>query len=146
MRQHTMRRYTITCLILGVAVFFGSIIVPVLAATGTAPASLKVAAISIMIVTLLLPVAFVVAQMFPVGREPIAVRGFGHDAWLTVIVATAMPGVAWTRLGALAGRPVNLIMPGLVTPVVIAVIFLFARQLQQRNIRGLAERAARPAA
>jgi hypothetical protein len=146
MRQQPMRQFTITCLILSVAAFLGSIIVAVLGATSTAPATLRIPAISIMIITLLLPLAFVVAQLFPAGREPVRVRGFGHDAWASVIVFTAMPGVLWSRLGALAGAPVNLLMPGFVTPLVISVILLLGRQVQQRNIRGFSDRSARPVA
>jgi hypothetical protein len=139
-----MWQFTITCLILSVATFLGSIIVAILGATGTAPATLRIPAISIMIITLLLPLAFVVAQLFPSGREPVPVSGFGHDAWASVIVFTAMPGVLWSRLGALAGAPVNLLMPGFVTPLVISVILLLGRQVQQRNIRGFSDRSARP--
>ena len=141
MQQQAMRQLTITCLILGIAIFFGSIIVAVLGATGTAPAALRIPAISIMVITLLLPLAFVLAQLFPAGREPVPVRGFGFDAWSSVIVFTGMPGVVWTRLGVLAGPPVNLLMPGFVTPLVISTILLLGRQIQQRNIRGLSNRS-----
>lgn len=142
MRQQTMRQFTIACLILGVTVFLGSLAVPLLAATGTPPASLKLAASSIMIITLLLPLAFVLAQLVPEGRVGVPVKGFGLDAWISVITFTTVPGVMWSRLGALAGAPINLLMPGFVTPLIIAVILLFGRQHQLRNIRGVSDRSA----
>ena len=143
MRQPFMRQFTIACLFLAAMIFFGSIIVPILSATGTARASLKGAAASIMVITLLLQLAFVLAQLLPAGREAVPMRGFGFDAWLTVIVATSMPGVLWSSLGALAGAPVNLLMPGFVTPAAISLILLIGRQMQQRNIRGFSDRSAR---
>ena len=140
MRQHIMRQFTISCLVAGVAVFLGSLIVPLLAAMGTLPpASLRLAASGIMIITLLLPLAFVAAQFVPEGRAGVPVKGFGVDAWISVITFTTMPGVMWYRLGDLAGRPVNLLMPGFVTPLIIAVIMLFGRQRQLRNTRAFAE-------
>ena len=142
MRQQIMRQFVIACLILGVTVFLGSLVVPLLAATGTPPASLKLAASSIMIITLLLPLAFILAQFVPEGRVGLPVKGFGSDAWLGVITFTTVPGVNWSRLGSLAGAPINLLMPGFATPLIIALILLAGRQHQLRNIRGLSDRSA----
>ena len=92
---------------------------------------IAVAATSVMILTLGLQVGFVAVQMFPDGRTPIAIRMMGPDAWLTVLILTALPGVLWHNLAALAFPPMPLIMPGYTTPLLNVVLLLIARRLQQ---------------
>jgi hypothetical protein len=146
MRQHTMRQFTLACCILGTAIFFGSLAVVGLGLTGTPAATLTLAATSIMILTLVLQLAFIVAQLFASGRAAVPIEYFGADAWPTIIVATGMPGVFWHNLATLAAPPVNLIMPGFVTPLFTVVLLLFARQIQQRNDRHLIGGANPPTA
>ena len=120
--------------VLAAAVFVGGPLTSALALTGTPVTTLRTPAATIMLTTLLIQLAFILSQLSPVARAAIPVKGFGNDAWLTVIIATMMPGVVWSRLGDLAGAPVNLIMPGFVTPIVTAVLFVLGRQRQQRML------------
>ena len=94
---------------------------------------IAIAATTVMILTLALQVAFVVLQIFPGGRTPIAIRMMGHDAWITIIVLTALPGVLWHYLAAIALPPMQLIMPGFITPLANVVLFVIARELYHRR-------------
>ena len=144
MRHNPMRQFTLACSILGAAIFLGTFVVVGLSLTRTTPGTLTGAATTIMIVTLVLQLAFVLAQLFPAGRMAIPARFYGPDAWFTVIILTGLPGVFWHRLADLAGTPMTLIMPGFVTPLVISVLLMIARQIQQRNFRSFADRSAPP--
>jgi len=146
MQQQTMRQFTLACCILGTAVFFGAASVRALGLIGVPATSLKLASSSIMILTLVLQLAFVIAQLSPAGRAPVPLRGFGSDAWPSVLIATGMPAVFWHNLAGFAGSPINLIMPGFVTPMVTMVLFLGGREIQQRTLRNRSERGQAPVA
>ena len=100
---------------------------------GMSSPSVAIAATTVMIMTLVLQVAFVVLQMFPGGRTPIAIRMMGHDAWLAIVVLTTLPGVLWHYLAAIALPPMQLVMPGFMTPLGNVVLLVIARELQQRR-------------
>lgn len=136
MHQHTMKQFSLACCLLATAAFFGSVLVVLLALTGTPPASLRLAAASIMILTLVLQVAFVLAQLSRAGRTPVNLRVFGPDALVFVLIGVGMPGVLWSRLALIAGTPMNLVMPGFVSPIVVGAILLVGRQIQQHRLRG----------
>ena len=97
------------------------------------------AATTVMILTLALQVAFVAVQAFQEGRAPVAIRTMGSDAWFTILVFTAIPGVLWHNLAALAFPPMQLVLPGYITPVFNVVLLLIVRELRQR--RGAGARA-----
>lgn len=105
--------------------------------TGSSGASIAIAATGVMILTLGLQIAFVAVQAFRNGRRPIAIRGMGHDAWLTVIVLTAIPGAGWSALASIALPPMQLIMPNQVTPLFNVLLLLIVRELQQRRSTGV---------
>ena len=98
---------------------------------------LVIAATTVMVLTLALQIGYVVLQIFPQGRTPVAIPVMGPDAWLTVLISTALPGVLWHYLAALALPPMQLIMPSFVTPVFNVVLLLLARELQQRRSASL---------
>ncbi|MEO8619587.1 MAG: hypothetical protein ABI625_00900 [bacterium] len=110
-----------------------SLVVMIFAVMERSSALMPFGATATMVVTITLQVAFLAIQAFPNGRAPIAIRGMGPDAWNTVVVMTAIPGAAWHQLAAVAAPPMQLIMPGYVTPLFNAVLFMFVRELQKRR-------------
>ena len=98
---------------------------------------IAVAATTVMILTLALQIAFVTVQTFQDGRTPIAIRVMGPDAWLTVLILTALPGVLWHHLAALALPPMQLLMPSYVTPLFNVVLLIAVRELQKRRSAGI---------
>ena len=104
---------------------------------GLSGISIAVAATTVMILTLALQVAFVAVQAFQDGRAPVAIRTMGTDAWFTILVLTAVPGVLWHNLAALAFPPMQLVLPGYITPVFNVVLLIFVRELRQRRDAGV---------
>ena len=104
---------------------------------GISGAAITTVATGAMIATLGLQIAFVAVQAFQNGRQPIALRGMGPDAWFTVLVITAIPGVAWSSLAALALPPMQLLLPNPVTPLVNVLLLIVFRELRQRRARGV---------
>lgn len=98
---------------------------------------IAIVATGVMILTLGLQIIFVAVQAFRNGRQPIAIRGMGHDAWMTVIVMTAIPGAAWGALASLALPPMQLVMPNQVTPLLNVLLLLIVRQVQHRGSTGV---------
>jgi hypothetical protein len=88
-----------------------------------------------MIATLTVQLTFVLMQMTPNGRAMVAVPGLGHDGWFFVIASTLLPGALWSNLAAQAAPFMRLIMPGLTTPAVVALLLLIGRGVQQRRMR-----------
>jgi hypothetical protein len=146
MPSQAMRSLVRACCIVAIAAFFGTIGIVILGWLGVPATSLRIAAATIMVLTLILQLAFVIAQMFASGRAPIPIQHLGTDAWMFVIVASGVPGAFWSNLAAFAGRPLDLIMPGFATPLFNAVLFTFARMLQQRSHRDLASGSHPPVA
>ena len=100
---------------------------------GVSGGVIAVAATIAMILTLALQVAFVAVQACQGGRTPVAIRTMGPDAWFTILVLTAVPGALWHNLAAVAIPPMQLILPGYVTPLFNIVLLLAVRELQQRR-------------
>ncbi|CAN5398005.1 hypothetical protein BH09GEM1_BH09GEM1_27920 [soil metagenome] len=145
MRQNFMRQFTIVCLALGLAVWLGPLVIAALDWRGVPKPSLVAAATTIMVVTLAVQLAFLVTQVLPEGRQLVRIRFFGPDAWFAIITSTMMPGVLWHYLGGLAAPFMRGIMPGFVTPVLIAVLFMIARLVQQNSYRHLVATSQPPA-
>ena len=133
MDSRTFRQIALLASILAALTNLGAPAVLGLAWMGMSGTPIAIAATTVMILTLALQLAFVVLQMFPGGRAPIAIRTMGHDAWLTIIVLTALPGVLWHYLAAIALPPMQLVMPGFMTPLGNVVLFMIARELYLRR-------------
>lgn len=132
--SHTMfRRIAVAATVLGLLVNAGAPAILLGAWLGISGPIIALAATGVMIVTLGLQIAYVAVQAFAGGRTPIPVRAMGPDAWLVVIILTALPGVLWHRLAALALAPMQLIMPGFVTPLVNVLLLVLAREILQRR-------------
>jgi hypothetical protein len=123
---------------LGIVAFFVTIGVVVLGWLGVS-SSLRLPAASVMVVTLFLQLAFILAQLFASGRVAIPVKNLSSDAWFFVIAASGVPGIFWANLAQFAGRPMDLVMPGFATPAINAVLFMFARKIQLRKQRQLVD-------
>jgi hypothetical protein len=137
MSHLTFRRIALLATVLGIIANLGAPAILLCSWLGMSDAFIAVGATSVMILTLALQIAFVAMQAFQNGRTPIPVRMMGPDAWLTVIILTALPGVLWHRLAALALPPMQLIMPGYVTPLVNVVLLVLVREAQQRRSAGV---------
>jgi hypothetical protein len=133
MSHPTLRRIALLASVLAFVISVYSLVVLIYAVMERSSALMPLAATAVMVLTLALQVVFLAVQAFPNGRAPIAIRGMGPDAWNTVIVMTAIPGAAWHQLAAVAFPPMQLIMPGYVTPLFNAVLFMFVRELQKRR-------------
>ena len=131
MSHPVLRRIALLATVLALINIVGAPTILLCSWLGISGTSIAVAATSVMILTLALQVGFVAVQMFPDGRTPIAIRIMGPDAWVTVLIMTALPGVLWHYLAALAFPPMSLIMPGYMTPLFNVVLLLIARGLQQ---------------
>lgn len=145
MRQNLMRQFTIVCLVVALAEWFGSLAVAGLVWTGHSPQS-TIVPTAIMIASLAIQVAFVIAQMLPEGRSLVTIRYFGPDAWYATIILNMMPGVFWHLLAGVAAPSMRMIMPGFVTPVVTGLLLMIGRLIQQRNYRDLVTPSAPPIA
>jgi len=133
MSHPTLRRIALFSSVLALIISVYSLVVIVYALMERSNVLPPIAATAAMVLTLALQVVFLALQAFPNGRAPIAISGMGPDAWNTVIVMTAIPGAAWHQLAAVASPPMQLIMPGYVTPLFNAVLFMFVRELQKRR-------------
>ena len=133
MDSRTFRQIALMASILAAITNLGAPAVLGLSWMGMSGPPIAIAATAVMILTLALQIAFVVLQTFPGGRTPIAIRTMGHDAWITIIVLTALPGVLWHYLAAIALPPMQLIMPGFITPLANVVLFVIARELYHRR-------------
>lgn len=133
MDSRTFRQIALLASILAALTNLGAPAVLGVAWMGMSGTPIAIAATTVMILTLALQLAFVVLQMLPGGRTPIAIRAMGHDAWLTIIVLTALPGVLWHYLAAIALPPMQLVMPGFMTPLGTVVLFILARELYLRR-------------
>ncbi len=133
MDSRAFRQIALVASILAAITNLGAPVVLGLAWRGVSGTPIAIAATTVMILTLALQLAFVVLQMFPGGRTPIVIRTMGHDAWLAIIILTALPGVLWHYLAAIALPPMQLVMPGFMTPLGNVVLLVIARELQQRR-------------
>ena len=144
MRQTFMRQFTMVCLVLGLAVWLGPLVIAALDWAGVPATSLGTAATAIMVTTLAVQFAFIVTQILPEGRRLIPVRFLGPDAWLAIVTATMMPGVLWHYLAGLSAPFMRGIMPGFVTPALTALLFMIGRLVQQGNYRHLVAESRHP--
>lgn len=133
MSQPVFRKIALLATVLGWLNFVAAPAILLCSWRGVSGGVIAVAATIAMILTLALQVAFVAVQAFQGGRTPVAIRTAGTDAWFTILVLTAVPGVLWHNLAAVAIPPMQLIMPGYVTPLFNIVLLLAARELQQRR-------------
>ena len=133
MSHPALHRIALSATVLGLINFVGAPAVLVCSWLGLSSTFVAVAATSVMILTLALQIGYVGLQTFPDGRTPVAIRMMGPDAWLTVLILTALPGALWHSMAGLALPPLQLIMPSYVTPVFNVVLLLLARELQQRR-------------
>lgn len=133
MRHPTFRRIALLASVLGL---INNVAAPTILLCSWLGASGRVIAVSAtaeMVLTLALQIGFVAVQAFQDGRTPVAIRMMGPDAWLTVLVLTALPGVLWHYLAALAFPPMQLIMPSYVTPLFNVLLLMIVRMVQQRR-------------
>jgi hypothetical protein len=137
MTYSTARRIALVATVLGIISNLGAPTILLCSWIGMSGPFIALGATSVMILTLALQIAFVTVQAFPNGRTPIPIQMMGQDAWLTVIILTALPGVLWHYLAALALPPMQLIMPGYVTPLVNVVLLVIVRAAQQRRSAGV---------
>jgi len=146
MRHMIFRQFTIVCVAIAFAAWFGAIAIAGLAWSGIAAQGMSVTATAIMIVTLVLQLAFVLTQMLPEGRTLIKLRFCGPDAWFMVLSLTLVPGALWQLLSRLATPLGNALSFGFALPLFTSVVFMIARQIQQRAYRPLANGSAPPVA
>lgn len=137
MSDPVFRRIALTASILAPMTSVATLAILVFKWMGISGGFIAIVATGVMILTLGLQIAFVAVQAFRNGRQPIAIPGMGHDAWLTVIVMTAIPGAAWSALAPLAVPPMHLIMPNQITPLVNVLLLLIVRELQHRHSTGV---------
>lgn len=133
MSHPVFRRIALLATGLGLIDFLAAPAILLCSWVGMSGGVIAVAATTEMVLTLALQISFVAVQAFQDGRTPVAIRMMGPDAWLTVLVLTALPGVLWHYLAALALPPMQLIMPGYVTPLFNVVLLMVVRMLQQRR-------------
>ncbi len=133
MSHPALHRIALSATILGLLNFVGTPAVLLYSWLGLSTTFSAVAATSVMILTLVLQIGYVAMQTFADGRTPVAIRMMGPDAWLAVLILTSLPGVLWHTLAALALPPMQLIMPGYVTPVFNVLLLLLARELRHRR-------------
>ena len=137
MSHPVFQRIALLATVLGLVNFVAAPTVLICAWSGMSGRSIGVAATTVMVLTLALQIAFVAMQAFQGGRTPIAIRMMGPDAWYTVLVLTALPGVLWHSLAVLALQPMQLIMPSYVTPLFNVVLLVGVRELQRRRSDGV---------
>ena len=133
MSHPVFRQIALLATVLGWLNFVAAPAILVCSWLGVSGGVIAVAATIAMILTLALQIAFVTVQAFQDGRTPVAIRTMGPDAWFGILVVGALPGVLWHNLAAVAIPPMQLIMPGYVTPLFNIVLLLAAREYQQRR-------------
>jgi hypothetical protein len=133
MNYPALRRIALLASVLALITSVVSIVVAISSWMGMSSVLTPVAATTAMVLTLALQFAFLALQAFRNGRAPIAIRTMGPDAWNTVVVMTAIPGAVWHQLAAVAPSPMQLIMPGFVTPLFNVPLFVILRELQKRR-------------
>jgi hypothetical protein len=135
MKVQTVRRVVSTAAIVGIAIDVAAVAIFVAERSGRSGSFITAAATVAMIATLMLQATFVVVQLFANGRAMIPLRWLGPDGWFVVIASTAIPGVLWPNMAAMAVSSMRVVMPGFVTPLVVCVLLLFGRTVQQRRLR-----------
>lgn len=139
MKQQTVQRIVWTASYIGLAVDVATIVIVASAWSGLSltGAFFTTTATVLMIATLALQATFLIMQLFPNGRGMVPVPKLGPDGWLWVIASTAIPGVLWHNLAALAVPFMGLIMPGFVTPLLNCLLLAVARRVQLRNLAAI---------
>jgi hypothetical protein len=135
MKEQTVQRIVWTASYIGLAVDVATLVMVGLVWSGHSftGAFVTSTATALMIATLALQGIFIVMQLFPNGQAMVPGRLLGPDGWSFVIASTAIPGVLWHNLAALAIPAMRLIMPGFTTPLLTCLLLLVVRRLQQRS-------------
>ena len=133
MSHSTFRRIAIVATVLALITSVATLAIVISSWMGMTNRSTPIAATATMVLTLGLQFTFLAIQAFRNGRAPIAIKTMGPDAWNTVVVMTAIPGAVWHQLAALALPPMQLIMPGYMTPLFNALLLMVVRELQKRR-------------
>jgi hypothetical protein len=136
MKPEIVKRIVWTASYIGVAVDVASLVIAVSAWSGLSLSGsfVTTTATALMIATLALQATFVIVQLFPNGRAKVPVPVLGLDGWFFVITSTAIPGVLWHNLAALAFPFMRLIMPGFATPLLTGVLLMGGRLVQRRRM------------
>lgn len=136
MKPQTVQRIVWAASIIGLAVDVVTLVIVVSGWSGLslAGAFVTTTATALMIATLALQATFLIVQMFPNGRAMVPVRMLGPDGWIFVIVSTAIPGVVWQNLGALAIPFMRVITPGFASPLLMCLLLIAGRQVQVRRM------------
>jgi hypothetical protein len=134
MKTHTIRQILITAITAVLMIDVGSVVVALCKWNSVSFPFIAVLATTVMIGTILLQLVAVILQTFPTGRTPVNLPVIGPDAWLFLVVSTALPGVFWHVIAAEAIPVMRLVMPGYATPLLFAVLLQAGRMLQQRRM------------
>jgi len=139
MKEQTVQGIVWTASYIGLAVDVATLVMVGLVWSGHSltGAFVTSTATALMIATLALQTTFVILQPFPNGQAIVFGRMLGPDGWAFVIASTAIPGVLWHNLAALAIPSMRLIMPGFTTPLFMCLLLLIARRLQQRRFTAI---------
>lgn len=138
MQRSTVARIVRASVVAGLALQVATIVVVGLASSqATSGPFIGPTASAAMIVTLALQAIYLVVQLAPNGRAHVPVLTKTDDGWMIAILCTALPGVLWHNLGALAGHPLDQIMPGFVTPLLVSALLLIGRLVQLRRVRAV---------
>ena len=131
MQERSFRRITAGTVVVATTVWVASMALFICRILRIGNPSIAIAASAVMIMTILLQVVYVLVQgTISNGRTPVRVRFLGPDAWLMILLSTALPGVLWQPLGELALPPMRLVMPGYFTPLGVVLLLLIAVTLR----------------